>query len=152
MEELDNTILKIISPIIAEQGVELVDMEVRGGRGSKVVKVFVDVPGGISIDRCVDLSRELGDALDIADVISSKYRLEVSSPGVDRPLKTPRDFERNISRLVEIKYRENQQITTTAGEILRVEEATVVIQTDDGAEQSIRFDQIDKALIQIRWS
>lgn len=93
----------LLQPILVEMGLELTDLEyVREGRDS-TLRVFIDKEGGINLDDCAALSRELGAVLEVEEVIQAAYRLEVSSPGLDRPLKTPKDYERFVGSLVKIK-------------------------------------------------
>jgi ribosome maturation factor RimP len=96
-------VAELLQPILVEMGLEITDLEyVREGRGS-TLRVFIDKEGGVTLDDCAALSRELGTVLEVEDVIQAAYRLEVSSPGLDRPLKTPKDFQRFVGFLVKIK-------------------------------------------------
>ena len=83
---------KVIQPVLEEHGLELVDLDCRGVRPRAVLRVFVDKVGGVRVADCERLSRELGDILDVAGVIEGAYDLEVSSPGLDRPLRKEREF------------------------------------------------------------
>jgi len=89
--------------ILEPQGVELVEVEYRREGGQWVLRLFVDRPGGITLDDCAKVSRQVGDLLEVTDPIDHPYTLEVSSPGLDRPLRSERDFERYRGRQVRIK-------------------------------------------------
>lgn len=91
-EEQSVRIEEVIQPVLLDHGLELVDLEwrPRGSRG--VLRVFVDKPGGVGIGDCERVSRELGDVLDVAGVIDGAYDLEVSSPGLERQLRTEREY------------------------------------------------------------
>ena len=85
----------LIEPIVRDHGLELMDAELVRGRGPLQLRVFVDTPGGdglVPVEACARVSRELGTQLDASDVIDNRYVLEVSSPGLDRPLARERDF------------------------------------------------------------
>jgi ribosome maturation factor RimP len=86
-----------ITPVLEARHFELVELRVSGGR-RKLIRLYVDGPEGITIDQCAEVSREIGDVLDAHDLIAGTYILEVSSPGLTRPLKTDRDFERVIGK------------------------------------------------------
>ena len=83
---------EVIQPVLRDHGLELVDLDWRGARPRGVLRVFVDKMGGVRLADCERLSRELGDILDVAGVIDGPYDLEVSSPGLDRPLRKEREF------------------------------------------------------------
>jgi ribosome maturation factor RimP len=91
-----------VGDLLRDSGYELVDVET--GRGSRglVVRVIVDKPGGVSVEDCARVSRAVGDRLEAGGVIPGRYVLEVSSPGIDRPLKRAADYERFVGETVEI--------------------------------------------------
>ncbi|MDQ7052708.1 MAG: ribosome maturation factor RimP [candidate division KSB1 bacterium] len=151
MDALLTKLRQIIEPILEENAVDLVDLEVRGSKRNLLLRVFVDVPGGISINECVRLSREFEDAIEMENLIPGPYRLEVSSPGIDRPLKTERDFQRNIGRLVEIQILKEDKLQKVRGDILSAEKDHVKIQQEDGDIVEFPISAIHKALIQIKW-
>ncbi|HEY6002261.1 MAG TPA: ribosome maturation factor RimP [Anaeromyxobacter sp.] len=93
----------VLGPVLARDGYELVDVEwVRGG-GRWTLRVFIDRPGGVNIDDCQVASRTIDPILDVADFIEPAYDLEVSSPGLDRPLRTQEHFERYKGQRVHVK-------------------------------------------------
>ncbi|MBD3169634.1 MAG: ribosome maturation factor RimP [candidate division Zixibacteria bacterium] len=94
-------ILKVVTPIVQSQGFELVDLTVSASR-RPVLRIYIHKPGGVTVDDCADISRAVGIELDTGDVFEGRYFLEVSSPGLDRPLKTIRDFQRNVGSDVKL--------------------------------------------------
>ena len=84
---------ELLLPIMEEQGFELVDVEYVKEGGSWYLRAYIDKPGGITVDDCENVSRQLSDLLDEKDYIEDSYILEVSSPGLGRPLKKEKDFE-----------------------------------------------------------
>lgn len=117
----------LIRPVLVAQNIDLIDLEFKGKPGNHILRIFVDMDGGIKLDQCAALSRAISDLLDTRDLIPGKYRLELSSPGLDRPLKTPRDFQRNLGRKVKINYSvEGDQVKTVAGTIARVDDHVVL--------------------------
>jgi ribosome maturation factor RimP len=125
-----NQIRKLIVPILELQQIDLIDIELKGRSGSRVLRIFVDIDGGISLDQCVDLSRQISDLLDTRDLIAGWYRLEVSSPGLDRPLKTERDFTRNLGRKVRVIYTDKDEEKTISGIIDQVDDSWLFVQHD----------------------
>ncbi len=96
-------IQRLIDPILSERDIELVDVECKSEGKGKVLRVYIDKQGGVNIEDCSEVSRELGILLDVHDVIESSYNLEISSPGLTRQLKRPADFERNIGKKLKLK-------------------------------------------------
>lgn len=92
-----------LEPHLVEQGFELVELEFVGRAGRGVLRLYVDRSGGVSIDDCVAVSQLLNPVLDAAEFISDSYVLEVSSPGTDRPLRKPKDFERFAGEAIALK-------------------------------------------------
>ncbi len=118
-EETVARVNELIVPVLQIQGVELVETEfVRAGRRA-VLRLFVDKPGGITLDDCAALSGVVGEIIDVHDVIGQSYILEVSSPGLTRPLKKPEDYNRFAGRQVRLsRRRENGKVITLRGELL----------------------------------
>ncbi|WP_414672157.1 ribosome maturation factor RimP [Lentibacillus sp.] len=106
MSEIVKTTEKLVEPILEERGLDLVDVEyVKEGK-NWFLRVYIDKEGGVDIDECGIVSEQLGEKLDERDPINGAYFLEVSSPGVERPLKSKADFEKNVGSNVYIKLYE----------------------------------------------
>lgn len=148
---------ELLQPILLEMGLELVDLEFKKAGRSHVLRVFVDKSGGVNLDDCADLSRELSVQLDVEDCIPSKYTLEVSSPGLDRPLKKEQDFIRYKGKLAVIKTTElmkdekGSPRKTFLGVLAGVEGGFVHIQLKEGALARIPFDLIAKAHLEFEF-
>ena len=97
---------QIIEPLLHSQGFELVDLEYQRGPQGWVLRIYLDRAGGVTLDDCAEVSGEIGAVLEVKDVIPNPYVLEVSSPGLTRPLRKPEDFNRFRNRLVKIKLYE----------------------------------------------
>jgi ribosome maturation factor RimP len=155
--ELLATLEKLINPILADYALELVDLELKG-KGRQILRVFIDKPGGVTLDDCAEVSREISALFEVEDPIDGAYDLEVSSPGLDRPLKKLQDFERFTGRLVKLRTQRlldpdarGHQRKTFIGEILGVDGTQIRLRQNDrrGGEISIAFDAIDKANLEI---
>ncbi|SHE60968.1 MULTISPECIES: ribosome maturation factor RimP [Thermoanaerobacter] len=102
MSKIEQIAKDLVMPILEKNNFELVDVEYKKEGSHWYLRVYIDKEGGITLDDCQLVSEYLSDRLDEADPIEHSYILEVSSPGLDRPLKKPRDFERNIGKEIEI--------------------------------------------------
>ncbi len=103
MAQVTEQIEKLIQPLLEDLGCELVDLEYQREQRGWVLRFFLDKVGGINLDDCAMASREISSLLDVENVISTAYSLEVSSPGIERPLKKPEDFKRFSGQLAKIK-------------------------------------------------
>lgn len=140
---LDQTLNQLITPLLEERGIELVELAVSGGRHRKLVRLFVDRPEGITIGECASLSREIGDLFDTHDPISGGYVLEVSSPGLTRPLKTDSDFERVVGKALRLVV---NGLGEQVGTLLHVNPEHLDVDLD-GEHVAIDRAQIQKATL-----
>ena len=150
-----SAIQQVVYPILAERSMELVECNaVR--RGSQwLVRLLVDKVGGVSIQDCARANRAIGDALEAANLFSDPYTLEVSSPGLDRPLVSPRDFERAIGEELAVQLREPLQTGASTlfqlkGSVLSVQPEAVVLKTAAG-NLTVPLASIQAAKKTIRW-
>jgi ribosome maturation factor RimP len=153
-EEIQDQVETLIAPILDDFGYELVDLQYRKEGRSMALRIFIDKPGGITLDDCVSVSREISAILEIEDPIRSAYRLEVSSPGLDRPLKKPADFDRFTGQLVKVKTLQmldpdarGTSRKTFTGRLLGRDGDNLRIELDDrrGGIAVIALEAIDKA-------
>ena len=139
---------ELVLPMIEENKFELVDVEYVKEGGNWYLRVYIDKPGGINIDDCELISRALSDKLDEKDFIEDAYILEVSSPGLGRPLKKDKDFTRNMGETVEIKlFRQINKQKEYEGILKAFDKETVTIEADDG--EDVVFERSDIALIRL---
>lgn len=146
-EEIVRNVWERFEPEIAEQGYELVEVELAGGTGGgRVLRMFIDKPGGgITIEDCVAVSQVVNPLLDVVDWIPDHYSLEVSSPGIDRPVRKPADFKRFLGEPVKL-----QSKTPVAGrkrfhgELKDFQDGLILVECD-GVEYSIHIENLKKA-------
>lgn len=139
---------EILTPIVEEYGFELVDVEYVKEGGTWYLRAYIDKPGGISIDDCEVVSRRLSDVLDEKDYIDDSYIMEVSSPGLGRPLKKEKDYKRSLGKEVEIRtYRMIDKQKEFTGILTAYDEDTVTITMEDETEKT--FEKGDIALIRL---
>lgn len=152
MEAIKKKISELANSTADEYGVQVVDVELAGSLRRPTVRVFIDKENGVTLDDCEKFSRALAAILDVEDPIQTSYILEVSSPGLDRPLKAVEDFEGNIGKLVRIITKEsiNKQ-NFFVGRIMEVKNDKVRLSIDNKIEIDIPFDQISKARLEIEF-
>ena len=135
-------------PLMKEHNFELVDVEYVKEAGTWYLRAYIDKEGGIAVDDCEVISRKLGDWLDKEDFISESYILEVSSPGLGRPLKKEKDFVRSLGKDVEVRlYRMRDKQKEFTGALSAYDAQTVTLDMEDGSQMV--FDRVDIALIRL---
>ncbi len=102
-QDLAESVEKLVAPLVSAEGLELVDLQLKRGGGRWLLRIFIDHPEGITHEHCRHISQLVGTVLEVEDIIPHAYVLEVSSPGLDRPLKHLEDFDRFKERLIKIK-------------------------------------------------
>ena len=147
-EEYEEKTEALLKPILAKHQFELVDVEYVKEGGTWYLRAYIDKPGGITVDDCEVVNRALGDELDREDFIDESYILEVSSPGLGRPLKKERDFERSLGEEVEIRlYRMVEKQKEFRGILKAWDKETVTIEEAEETERVL--DRDNSALIRL---
>jgi ribosome maturation factor RimP len=144
-----------IKPVVEGESSELVDLEFSGGGSTSVLRVYVDRSAGITVDQCADLSRKISDLLDMEDLIPGRYRLEVSSPGLDRPLISSADFRRKIGEKVRVFLNGSLDgKTELVGEIKELKGENLILRLESteptrmtGGEKAVPLRMVAKARI-----
>lgn len=140
------TIRALAEPILQERQAELVELTVHRHGGQFLIKMLVDKVGGVTIQDCARLNQRLGQALESSDLLTERYTLEVSSPGLDRPLVAKRDFERALGEDVELDVNDpSRGAMQTSGKLLAVQADAIVLITPSG-NVTIPFAQIRRAV------
>ncbi|HEX9935311.1 MAG TPA: ribosome maturation factor RimP, partial [bacterium] len=132
MESQYERLKQLTDRLLSDEGFDLVDVLLKGSGTRQLVQVFADREGGITVEDCARLNRLLASIFDRDTVFDCPYRLEVSSPGLDRPLKTERDFRHALGREVEIDFLRGGENAHTAGRIERVDADGLLVQTGRG--------------------
>jgi len=144
----EKKITELLLPIVEEKGLELADVEFVKEGPNWYLRVYLDKEGGITIDDCEVVSRALDKKIDEADPIQQAYILEVSSPGIDRPLKRPEDFVKYAGEIVDIKlYKPFEGSKEFQGELKGMEDKIITILNEAG--QELEFAQKDVASIRL---
>ena len=148
---------EIVGEIIAPLGMGLVDLEYKREGRDMVVRVFLEKEGGITLDDCSSVSRELSDILDVEDFMPENYTLEVSSPGICRPLKKLADYQRFLGSLVKVKTFESitddggNKRKTFLGTLTGVEDGVMTLDLKEGPHAAIPLDKVAKANLEFEF-
>lgn len=139
---------ELITPILDRMNFELVDVEYVKEGGTWYLRAYIDKEGGITVNDCEAVAREMNEILDREDFVEDSYVFEVSSPGLGRPLKKEKDYIRSMGKEVEIRtYRAINREKDFYGILSAYDENTVTIKTEDGTEMT--FEKSDIALIRL---
>jgi ribosome maturation factor RimP len=142
---------EIIEPVLLDLGFELVEIQLRRERVGLVLRLIIYKDGGIALDDCTRVSREVGYLLEVDDPINSPYTLEVSSPGLDRPLVTARDFARYKGEEITVVFDDAGEKKTAAGTIQSVEDELFLHLNTKEGDLRIELAKIDKARLVIEF-
>jgi ribosome maturation factor RimP len=155
-ENVVRSIEEAATPIAKALGVELVEVQCHGRGTGTIVRVTIDKPGGVGIDDCEQMHQSLTRALDVVDPVPHAYRLEVSSPGLDRPLKNRQDFQRALGKLVRITLLQPVQGEwAVVGRLSAVqdEDITLAIRTRSGERDlSLPWNILAKSQLEVEFS
>jgi len=152
-EKVTQKVVEIAERAGEREGIEVVDVELLGGGRSRLLRIFIDKPQGVTHADCEFISQQVGTVLDVEDVIpGGSYTLEVSSPGVERKLSKPREFERFTGQKVKVTLRqpvENQRHWT--GTLKAFEQGVVTLEPAPGKDIQFPLEQVEKANLKFEW-
>jgi len=155
-ENVVRSIEEVAAPIAKALGVELVEVKCHGRGTGTIVRVTIDKPGGVGINDCEHLHQSLSRALDVVDPVPHAYRIEVSSPGLDRPLKNRQDFQRAVGKLVRITLlKPVRGEWVVVGRLLAVqdEEITLAVRARSGEHDlSLPWNILAKSKLEVEFS
>lgn len=141
----EKSLLEAMEPRAASEGVEIVTVEIAGAKRAPTIRVYIDAEGGVSFDELARTQAWIGELMDEIDPFPGAYMLEVSSPGIDRPLRTPEHFERFSGEEASVKTRGPIDGRSSFTGTLAGTRDGAVLMVVDGAELSIPFDAIKRA-------
>ena len=139
---------QIVTPIAAALNLDVEDIEIRKTGNRQLVRIILDKDGGIAMDEVAAATRAISDALDEVTELAAPFTLEVTSPGVDRPLTLPRHWRRNIGRLVRIELANSAPVE---GRIIATTDAGVTLQIKQ-AQREFALTQISRAIVQVEFN
>jgi len=147
--EIVDRVRAIVDPILSNEGMELVEIEYRRESRGWVLRLYIDKEGGVTLNDCTQISQELGRNLDVEDFISNPYTLEISSPGLTRPLKNERDFIKYRNRLIKVKtFDPIESRRQFKGKLLGISDRRIELEMEGGVLQ-IPLSNVAKANLEI---
>lgn len=146
---MEEKILELVAPIAQEVGVDVLKVRLSGGSSSRLVQVIVDRRGGVDSESLERLSRGLALQLDVEDLIKGKYRLELTSPGLDWPLESAADFDRYEGDWIKVKFEDGTAIEGENGGA--VGNNGFILRKDDGEELQFTQDEVVRVIRAINW-
>lgn len=136
---------KLLEPGVVALGFELVDVELAGSHHYPTLRVYIDGPAGVNVDDCARVSRQLSALLDVEDPLPGQYTLEVSSPGLDRPLVKPEDFKRYLGETIKVKMQQPRLGRRNfSGRLVDVTADHIVVEVDK-EHFDLAFDGMERA-------
>ena len=142
---------KIVQTGVNGRNAFLVGMAERREGGRRIIQVFVDTDDGITIAQCAEINREVGAELDAQSVFNEPYELEVSSPGIERPLKLLRQYKKNIGRKYKVRYLQGKESRTFSGTLAAIEGEKLTFTAEKQNVITLEFSDIIESLEELPW-
>jgi ribosome maturation factor RimP len=151
MSLLDENIKEIVTKVVKKNGFLLIDLILRGTEHNRVIEVYFDGENDVSADNCASVSREIESQLNDLLVKHPDFRLDVSSPGIDRPLKFLKQYQKHVNRKFDISYRSGEEIRKLSGKLAAIEGDYLTF-ISNNKEVIINFNNIVKANVVVSFS
>ncbi|MBT8400601.1 MAG: ribosome maturation factor RimP [Rhodothermia bacterium] len=148
VDTVENRVRSIAQEVVAEP-LYLVDVVVRGQKGSRVIEIYVDSDDVLSVEQLAEMSREIGFLLESEDVVPGRYNLNVSSPGVDRPLMSPRQLRKNVGRDVSVSFKDGRK--QVRGTLADVDEDSFTIRAQNKVDNRLSFGEVEEVRVLLPW-
>jgi ribosome maturation factor RimP len=151
-EDIASKIEEVARRVAESEGLEVVEVEVKGGGNNRLVRIAIDKPEGVTHGDCEVMSQQVGTILDVEDVVPGRYTLEVSSPGIERKLTKPQDYERFQGKKAKITLRDAVEGRRTwEGTLAGFADGSVKVETEPGKTRQFPLQQIQKANLKFEW-
>jgi ribosome maturation factor RimP len=137
--------------VIAGTRYFLVEVEVRGHKGTRVVEVYLDSTEEFGHDDLAVVSKELGFLLDVEDTLDDSYKLEVSSPGIKRPLQVPQQYQKNVGRPLRVRYQIGSDEEIVVGDLIEADDQAITLELASGEQLDLTYGAITQARIELPW-
>ncbi len=147
-KKIINGVSPLVEGFLHESGMEMVDLEFRFESGRWTLRIFIDKEGGVTVDDCANVNKELGYLIEAKNIIDYHYVFEVSSPGLNRPLKKEKDFIRSIGKMIKLELaRPVNKRSKFTGRLTNVREGMISLLMGDGSLVELPLREIDKARV-----
>lgn len=141
----------LVEEVIAGTDYFLVDVEVRGHKGTRVLEVYVDSEDEMGHDDLALISKEVGFLLDVEDVVDGSYKLELSSPGIKRPLQRPQQYRKNVGRTLRVRYEDNGKEELVVGDLKDADDKMIEIELPSEKRLRLPYTHITQARVELPW-
>jgi ribosome maturation factor RimP len=150
MNSIKQNILNAVKEISEKNNLFLLEVLFRGTERNLVIEIFIDGEDTLAADDCARISREINQVIEEKELLDSPYRLDVSTPGVDRPLEYLKQYKKHINRKFEVRYKSGENKKSITGKLVKIEEDNLYFYS--GREQVIKFEDIIKAKVLVSFS
>jgi len=150
-QRIADRVRALTEEVIAGTSYFLVDVEVRGHKGTRVVEVYIDSVEDFGHDDLAVVSKEVGFLLDVEDVVDGSYKLEVSSPGIKRPLTMPQQYQKNVGRTLRVRYETDESEEIVVGDVMAADDDEVELELSSGERLQLSYRSITQARIELPW-
>jgi len=151
MNSIEKNIARVIKEVVEKKRFILIESIIRGTNSKRVFEVFIDGEKDISAKDCADTSREIDSGLEIILGVNANYRLDVSSPGIDKPLKFLKQYPKHVNRKFELSYQEGDETKKINAKLLKVDGEDLFFSSQNN-EVKINFSQIKNAKVTVSFS
>jgi ribosome maturation factor RimP len=151
VKKLEEKIEELVLPILAAIDAFLIDIQIVINAKRDNIQVTIDTDKGITVDQCAAVSRELGTAIDLQNVIKGSYVLQVSSPGLEKPLRLLRQYQKNLGREFRVRFREDSAIREICGKLAAIDGERLTFLLGDKETIDVQFREIIETREQLPW-
>lgn len=142
----------LVDLLVEQHGAHVIDLVLRGDTGRRVIEVRIDSVEGATLDQCSAVSRAVMDEIDARELVDGGCRLEVSSPGAERPLKFPWQYRKHVGRQMQVRFLLGQEEVSRTGELIGVDDEGMTLRAGRNAgETRIRFSDVKEATVKVPW-
>lgn len=150
-ERIAQKVRGLTEEVIAGTDYFLVDIEVRGHQGTRVLEVYIDSEDEMGHDDLALLSKEVGFLLDVEDVVEGSYKLEFSSPGIKRPLTMPEQYRKNVGRTLRVRFQDEEAEEIVVGDLIDADDETIELELPSDERMRLPYTAITQARIELPW-
>ena len=150
MNLLKENIAELVKKVITEKNLFLIDLVIRGNERNRIIEIFVDGEQVISAEDCANISRELNKIIETRELLKSSYRLDVSTPGVERPLKYLGQYSKHLNRIFNVMYKAGEDKLRLKGELIKIDNELLSFKSNK--EIIINFNDIIKATVEVSFN
>ncbi len=148
---VEQSVKELVEPVLETYNAFLVEVIARGERNTKIIEIFIDTDKGIDAKAISDINKEINRSLSREELIPGTYRVSVSSPGLDRPLRLTRQYKKNVGRDIEVHYLSNGQPQKIVGTLVDAGDSIFTLQIDQNTNREFEYNSVDKVFIKLPW-